>query len=36
VAFEAYMRRSLPRNSSIVLQSATGILTVLIALSSES
>jgi hypothetical protein len=35
-AFEAYMRRSLPRNSSIVFQSAIGILTVLIALSSGS
>jgi hypothetical protein len=35
-AFEAYMQRSLPRNSSIVFQSFVGILTVLIALSSGS
>jgi hypothetical protein len=35
-AFEEYMQRSLPRNSSVVFQSVVGILTVLIALSSGS
>jgi hypothetical protein len=35
-AYEDYMQRSLPRNSSIVVQSLVGILTVLIALSSVS
>ena len=33
-AYEEAMRRALPRNSSVVLQSFVGILTVLIALSS--
>jgi hypothetical protein len=32
-AYEEYMRRSLPRNSSIVFQSAVGILATVIALS---
>jgi hypothetical protein len=35
-AYEEYMQRSLPRNSSVVFQSVIGILTVLIALSSGS
>ncbi|MEA2127640.1 MAG: hypothetical protein QOJ85_531 [Solirubrobacteraceae bacterium] len=35
-AYEKYMQRSLPRNSSIVFQSLVGLLTVLIALSSGS
>jgi hypothetical protein len=35
-AFEAYMQRSLPRNSSVVFQSAVGILATVIALSSGS
>jgi hypothetical protein len=35
-AYEEYMQRSLPRNSSVVFQSVIGILTILIALSSGS
>jgi hypothetical protein len=34
--YEAYMRRSLPRDSSVVFQSAVGILATVIALSSGS
>jgi hypothetical protein len=34
--FEAYMQRSLPRNSSVVFQAAVGILATVIALSSGS
>jgi hypothetical protein len=30
--YEEYMRRSLPRNSSVVFQSVVGILTVIIAI----